>query len=490
MASRTTGVSRSLLCSRFEVYLDHPHEYDLICIGAGPSGRAAAITAAEHGKRVLIVDKERSESRLGQHGGTLPSKTLREAVRSYKAARRANPIATDDVLPVPDLAVLRERVSEVCDDAAASMLDELARLGVDLTSGKARLVSIHTVAIESLHGVREVTAQFVLVATGARDGEPPGIQCDGEVLVDADSFLDVETLPRSLAVVGCGLVGLEYGSMFATLGVDVTLIDAKRHPLDFLDTSIFDELIAEVSRHRVTVKFGSPVVSARVQVEEFGRKASLVLADGSRVTTDLALFATHRSGTTESLGLREIGVSLGERGHVKVDVDFRTSIENVFAAGDVIGGTARASIAAEQGRIAACRMFDLPTLPLSLLEVLGVYAVPEIACVGKTEQQLVAAGIPFVSGVARYKEIARGAMLGDEFGFFKMHFDRRDRRLLGVHCAGTHATELIHVAHAVMALGGGLDYFLTTVLNYPTLAECYKVAALNAANQLTAPSLA
>lgn len=464
--------------------LDHAHEYDLLCIGAGPAGRAAAITAAERGKRVLIVDKERSESRLGRAGGTIPSKTLREAVRSFKAARRANAIAADDALPPPDLAVLRERVAENCDEAAACTFDELTHLGVDLVSGKAHLVADHTVAIESLHGVREVTSLYVLVATGARDTEPDGVQCDGEVLVDVDTLLEVSELPRSLVVVGCGLIGFEYGTMFAALGVDVTLVDAKEHPLDFLDASIFDEVVKEVGRHRVAVRFGSAVVGARVEVGEFGKKAMVALADGSRLASEVALFATHRCGNTDSLGLPERRVALNARGHVKVDTDFRSTNPTVYAAGDVIGGTARASIAAEQGRIAACRMFGFPTPALSPLEVLGIYAVPEIACVGKTEQALVAESTSFVVGVARYKEIARGAMLGDEFGFFKMIFDRDTRKLLGAHCAGTHATELIHVAHAVMALGGGLDYFLTTVLNYPTLAECYKVAALNAANQL------
>jgi NAD(P) transhydrogenase len=465
--------------------VDHPYEYDLLCIGGGAAARAAALVAAEHGKRVAVVEKERSASRLGMFGGTVPSKTLREAVRAFKAAQRADPIAAEGPVPPPDLELLRERVAVVCDDHAAATLDEFARLGVDLISAKAHFRDAHTIAIESVHGVREVTAAHVLIATGTHSVEPAGVTCDGEVLVDAESLLDIPHLPRSLVVVGCGLVGLEYGSMFAALGVEVTMVDGRTHPLDFLDDSIFDELVAEVSKRHVTVRFGRAVAGANVETGEFGRKAVVRLSDGSRVAADVALFATERHGSTESIGLDAIGLDVGARGHVRVDADFRTSVRNVFAAGDVIGGTPRASIAAEQGRIAACRMFGIATPPLAEIEVLGVYSVPELASVGATEQRLRAAEIPYAVGVARYKEIARGAMLGDEFGFFKMLFDRRDRRLLGVHCAGTHATELIHVAHAVMALGGDLDYFLTTVFNYPTLAECYKVAALNAANQFS-----
>ncbi len=464
--------------------MDHPYEFDLICIGCGPAGRWAAIQAAELGKRVAIVEKQRTLERLGVNGGTMPSKTLREAVRSWKLANRARSFTSDDPYQHPDFGVLREHVQDVCEDEGENLLDQFQHHGVELISGKARFVDAHTIAIESVAGVREITTDYVMLAVGTYSVEPPGIFCDGEVFIDVDILEGVTDIPRSLIVLGCGLIGFEYGTMLAALGTDVTLVDSSDAPLAFLDRSVFEEVVKELGRQRLKVRFGTPAVTGAVEVGDHGRHAVVKLADGTRLVADAAFLATGRNGNTESLGLDSIGVATSARGHVQVDANYRTSVRNVYAAGDVIGGTPRASLAAEEGRIAACRMFGADAQPLGDCEVIGVYSVPEIAMVGVTEQQLAASGIPYVAGIARYREIARGAMLGDEFGFFKMLFDRRDRRLVGAHCAGTHATELIHVAQAVIALSGTLDFFLTNVFNYPTLAECYKVAALHAANQL------
>ncbi len=468
--------------------LDHPYEYDLVCIGAGAAGRHAALFAGEIGKRVAVIEKERTIARLGTQGGTLPSKTLREAVRSLKLVRRAEPygVPSGGLRDRPDLRYLHDRVEEVCVDEGTRIADQFARLRIDLLSGKARFVDPHTLALESAHGVREITAEYILIAVGAKGIEPEGVACDGETIVDVDGLLELRELPRSLIVVGCGLAGLEFGTMFATLGTRVTLVDSREKPLDFLDRSLFDELVAELKRQRVEVAFGMGVDGASVECDERGKRAVVRFADGRTERADVALFATARNGVTRTLGLDRIGIEVSERGHVRVDTDYRTQVPNVFAAGDVIGHTPRASIAAEQGRVAAARMFQMPLPALSDREVFGVYSVPELAMIGSTEQQLSAAGVPYVAGVAHYREIARGAMLGDEFGYFKMLFDRRDRKLVGVHCAGTNATELIHVGQAVLMLNGTLDYFLTNVFNYPTLAECYKVAALDAANRMAA----
>jgi NAD(P) transhydrogenase len=292
-------------------------------------------------------------------------------------------------------------------------------------------------------------------------------------------------LPRSLAVVGAGVIGIEYASIFAAIGVAVTLVERRDSALEFLDHEIVDELVHQMRDRNVTFRFGESVASLAVTADS-PRRAVLNLESGKRIVADMVLFSAGRIAATASLNLAAAGLVADARGRVTVDAQFRTAVPHIFAAGDVIGYPSLAATSSEQGRLAACAAFGVEAGVLEGHFPIGIYAIPEISMVGAPEHELTAKRIPYETGVARYREIARGQILGDHGGMFKMLFHREDRRLLGIHCIGTGATELVHVGQAVIGLGGGLDYFLKTVFNYPTLAECYKVAALDAANKLRA----
>jgi NAD(P) transhydrogenase len=286
--------------------------------------------------------------------------------------------------------------------------------------------------------------------------------------------------------VGAGVIGTEYGSMFAQLGTEVTMIEKRERPLEFLDREIVDELMHQMRERNVTFRLEESVASIRVEQKGAANRAVIELESGKRVIADAALFSAGRVASTDKLNLAAAGVPVGDRGRLTVDENFRTAVQNIYAGGDVIGAPALAATSAEQGRRAACHMFGLSAEPMPKWYPFGIYSIPEISMVGDTEEQLTEKKVPYEIGVARYREIARGQILGDNSGLFKMIFHRDTRKLLGIHIIGTHATELVHIGQAVLALGGGLDYFLDAVFNYPTLAECYKVAALDAANKLSA----
>jgi NAD(P) transhydrogenase len=307
---------------------------------------------------------------------------------------------------------------------------------------------------------------------------------DGEVVLSTDDLLQLKRLPRTMVVVGAGVIGIEYASMFGALGLEVTLIDKRTRLLDFLDGEIVEELMHQMRACHVTFRLGEAV--ERIELMEGPpRHAAILLESGKRIVSDLVLFSVGRVGATDRLNLSAAGLLADERGQLKVDRQFRTAVPHIFAAGDVIGYPSLAATAAEQGRLAACQMFNFQADPMPDHFPIGIYAIPEVSMVGAPEHVLTEKKIPYETGVARYREIARGQILGDESGLVKLLFHREDRRLLGVHAIGTGATELIHIGQAVLVLNGGLDYFLKTVFNYPTLAECYKVAALNAFNKLS-----
>ncbi|HSB54867.1 MAG TPA: FAD-dependent oxidoreductase, partial [Gemmatimonadales bacterium] len=310
-----------------------------------------------------------------------------------------------------------------------------------------------------------------------------GVTADGEVILTSDDIMQLKRVPRAMTVVGAGVIGIEYASMFAALGVEVTLVEKRRRPLEFLDEEIVDELIHQLRKRNVLFRPGEVVDRLEI-AEGTPRKAVIHLDSGKRIVSDMALFSVGRQGATASLNLAAAGLDADQRGRLEVDAEFRTLIPNIFAVGDVIGYPSLAATSSEQGRLAACHALGHPAGQMAQHFPIGIYAIPEISMVGETERELTDRKVPYEVGVARYREIARGQILGDESGFFKMLFHREDRRLLGVHIIGTGATELLHIGQTVYGLGGGLDYFLQTVFNYPTLAECYKVAALNASNKL------
>jgi NAD(P) transhydrogenase len=456
-------------------------DYDLVCIGSGPAGQRGAVQAAKLGRRVAIIERQATVGGICVATGTIPSKTFREAVLWTSSSSRD---ATTRTTTRPSAEQLLARVDEVVTREGTVIAHQLARNGVDILAGDASFVDPHRLRIAGPGGGwREVTAANVLIASGTKAVAPPGVSSDGECVLTSDEIGTLKRLPRSLAVIGAGVIGIEYASMFAALGVEVTVIDRRDRPLEFIDVEIVDELIHQMRKRNVSFRFGEAVEQLEIS-ETPTRRAVLRLESGKRIVSDMALFSVGRVGATDALHLENAGVTADDRGRITVDAQFRTSVPHIFAAGDVIGYPSLAATSSEQGRLAASHALGLAASPMSAHFPIGIYAVPEISMVGSPEHALTKAKVPYEVGVARYREIARGQILGDDSGFFKMLFHREDRRLLGVHIIGTGATELLHIGQAVLGLGGGLDYFLSTVFNYPTLAECYKVAALDASNKL------
>src|SRR5262245_14290781 len=459
-------------------------EFDLVCIGSGPAGQRAAIQAAKVGSRVAVIEKQRAVGGLCIECGTIPSKTFREAVRRvYSRPGLEAAESSYRERPRPTMQQLVGHVSHVVHREVGMVHDALTRNGVRTIYGRASFADPHTIKIESGEGRRLVTADHVLIAVGTRPSRPKGIEFDDRIITTPDNILGLEQLPRTMAVVGAGVIGIEYASMFAALGVQVTVIDQRPRPLEFLDHEIVDELIHQMRKSDVTFRCGDAVERIDI-VHTPQRQGLLQLASSKHIVTDVILFSAGRVGATSHLQLDMAGLKADARGRLQVDESYRTSVEHIWAAGDVIGFPALAATSSEQGRLAACHMFGVPAEPMANYFPIGIYAIPEVSMVGATEEELTRDRIPYETGIARYREISRGPILGDDSGMFKMLFHRQDGRLLGCHCIGSGATELIHVGQAVLALGGGLDYFLKTVFNYPTLAECYKVAAYNAANKL------
>ncbi|HEY2252706.1 MAG TPA: Si-specific NAD(P)(+) transhydrogenase [Planctomycetaceae bacterium] len=459
-------------------------EFDLVCIGSGPAGQRAAIQASKLGKRVAVIEKQRCLGGVCIETGTIPSKTFREAVRRYYSGPGLEAASHFHTQGRPTMDQLVGHVGRVIEREIQMVGDALTRNDIEMIQGRATIVDPHTLRVESLEGKRTLTSEFIFIAVGTIPSDPPNVPADSHTVITSDSILSLEKLPRSIAVVGAGVVGIEYASMFAALDVQVTVIDKRPRPLEFLDAEIVDELMHQMRKHDVTFRCGETVSRIDV-VESPQRKALVSLDSGKHVAADVILFSAGRVGATATLGLPEIGIEPDNRGRLAVDDRYRTVVPSVYAGGDVIGYPALAATSSEQGRIAACHMFGAAAEPMGSHFPVGIYAIPEISMVGATEQELTEKKVPYETGVARYSEISRGQILGDHSGMFKMIFHRDTRQLLGCHCIGSGATELIHIGQAVLGLEGGLDYFLTTVFNYPTLAECYKVAAFNAANKLT-----
>ncbi len=461
------------------------YDFDLVAVGSGPAGQRAAVQAAKLGKRAAVVERGRIVGGVCVGTGTIPSKTFREAVLSFAGPSGHAWEGAGAALPAarPTVQQLLARVNDVVRREVEVVEDQLRRNDVAVVHGTASFRDPHTLVVRDGDGARTMTGACIVLAVGTRAMAPPGEQLDGDVAITSDDLLRLTRLPHAMAVVGGGVVGVEYASMFATLGVAVTLVERRDRVLDFVDHEIVDELVHQMRARGVTFRLGEAV--ERLEIAEGPpHRAVLLLASGKRIVADLVLFSTGRQGATEGLQLEAAGLAADERGRLQVDAQFRTPVPHIFAAGDVLGYPSLAATSSEQGRLAACYAFGAATPPMGAHFPIGIYAIPEISMVGSPEEALTIGRVPYEAGIARYREIARGQILGDDSGLFKMLFHREDRRLLGVHAIGTGATELIHIGQAVLGLGGGLEYFLRTVFNYPTLAECYKVAALNAANKL------
>ncbi|MFM7807924.1 MAG: FAD-dependent oxidoreductase, partial [Planctomycetota bacterium] len=371
------------------------------------------------------------------------------------------------------MQALLSRVHSVVERESLVVHDQFDRNEIELMHGTASLDGPNRVAVQGAEGVKHVSARFVMIATGSSAIMPGDTQPDPECVFTGDTILQAPRLPRTLLVIGAGVIGIEYASMFAHAGVQVTVMDKADRPLTFIDHEIIDELVHQMRLAQVTFRLGEEVAGAVKEKGADGHtRVTVTTKSGKKLTAEMVLVSAGRVGNIEALNLASVGLQADDRGRLKADDRFRTSVPWIFAAGDVIGAPGLAATSYEQGRIAACEMFGEPHPGMSPHWPYGIYAVPELSCTGQTEEQLTKDCVPYEIGVARYSESALGQIRGDESGLMKLVFHRENRKLLGVHCIGSQATELVHIGQAVMALGGGLDYFLSTVFNYPTFAEC------------------
>lgn len=456
------------------------YDYDLVVIGVGPAGEKGAAQAAYFGKRVACVERADEPGGAAVHTGTLPSKTLRETA-IFLSGFRQRELYGLSVEMNPDLAVpkLLSRKNAVRELEVARIRWNLERHNVPLLRGAARFLDPHTIELSGSGGEpRRITSDVFLVATGSRPHHPPNIPFDDDDIDDSDTILQIDRLPKSMVVVGGGVIGCEYASIFAAMRVQVTLIEGRPRLLSFLDTEIAERLRGAMQAIGVTFHLGRTTKTiSRVQ----GRGIVTVLDDGREIAAEKVLASSGRSGWTEGLGLEGVGVEVDKRGYVKVDSDYRTTKANVYAAGDVIGFPALASTSMDQARVAVCHAFGFEyKRQVSELLPFGIYTIPEVSCIGLSEEGAKEKGLDFVVGRAFYRDNARGKIVGDKDGVIKLVVERGTKKVLGCHCIGERASELVHVGQAVMLLGGTVDAFIDMVFNYPTLGEMFKYAAYDA----------
>jgi NAD(P) transhydrogenase len=459
-------------------------KFDVVVIGSGPGGQRAAIQAAKLGRRVALVERSDDVGGVCINTGTIPSKTLREAVIDL-SGRRQRKLYGEKFAPRqrPTAQDLLRRTHQVMQAEREVINAQLTRNGVQLFSGTARFLNARW--IELIDGPTPVTldADHVVIATGTVPGLPPGITVDHKVVLTSDDLLSLSQLPKHMMIVGGGVIGLEYGCMLAALGVKVTLVDQRTQLLEMVDRELVDAFCMHAREAGLTLRLGEEVAGI---VTGTNGHALVTMKSGKRVASEMVLVSAGRRGATDNLGLANADLTADDRGRIKVNEHYQTCVPEIYAVGDVIGFPSLASTSGEQGRLAACHMFGVKEEPLPAQLPFGIYAIPEISWVGPHEADLTAKGVPYETGVARYREIARGQILGDHEGMLKLIFHLDTREILAVWCMGTQATELVHIGQTVMALGGKLDYFVRNVFNYPTLAECYKVAALDGMNKLRA----
>ncbi|MGB8321482.1 MAG: Si-specific NAD(P)(+) transhydrogenase [Candidatus Acidiferrum sp.] len=457
--------------------------YDLVVIGSGPGGQRAAIQAAKAGKRAAVVEKLTMLGGVCFNTGTIPSKTMREAVLHLsgfydQAFYGANHYIKENVT----MGDLNFRVNRVIENESNVLQDQLKRNGVDLYHGIGGFIDAHHIRVENTTGFNELEAQFVVIATGTKPADNPKVPVNGRNIVNSDQILGIPVVPKTLIVVGGGVIGVEYACMFATLGVRVILVEKRPRLLEFADSEVVEALSYQMRDRRATMRLNEEVES----VEELpDGKVAANLVSKKRIIGDALLYAVGRQGNIDRLNLKAAGVEADDRGRIKVDADYRTAQPHIFAVGDVIGFPSLASVSMEQGRIASARAFGLHVETDPAGYPYGIYTIPQISFIGKTEEQLTQEDVPYEVGVAYYREIARGQISGHTDGRLKLLFHRETLDLLGVHIFGEDAAELLHIGQAVLLLKGKITYFIHTVFNYPTLAECYKAAAFNGLNRLS-----
>jgi NAD(P) transhydrogenase len=456
------------------------YDYELLVIGSGPAGQKAAIQAAKLGHSVAVVER-RELGGVSVNWGTIPSKTLREAIVYLTGmAQRETYGASYRVKEEITIEDLRLRTGRVMEREVDVVRHQLMRNHVQVLAGSARFVDPHTIAISD-GAARQVTAERIVIASGTRPARPAAVEFDDKTILDSDGVLLIDRIPASGVVVGAGVIGIEYASMFAALGVKITVVEKRAQLLDFCDAQIIEGLQYHLRDLGVVFRLGEEVTA----VDRHDGAVLTHLASGKRIASDVVLYAAGRQGETDDLALENAGLEADERGQIAVGPDYRTAVDHIYAAGDVIGWPALAATSMEQGRVASAHAFGVEAAMSELLPI-GIYTVPEISYVGRTEEELTAAAVPYEVGISRYRELARGHILGDTYGMLKLLVSPEDGTILGVHVLGTNATEVVHIGQTVMGFGGTVDYLVDAVFNYPTLAESYKVAALDARNRLNA----
>jgi len=445
--------------------------YDLVVIGSGPAGEKAAAQAAYFGKRVAIVEKAREPGGAAVHTGTLPSKTLRESA-IYLSGHRSRALYGVAVTLEPDATVqtLMARKRAIAIAESRRIRDNLSRHSIDYIEGHARFTSEHEISVDAK---TQIYGEHFLISTGSTPRRPSDVDFDSPRVHDSDEILGIEALPKSMIVLGAGVIGCEYACMFAALGTKVLLVDARPVILPFIDTEIRERLQQEMGALGIDMhqphRWGAVVdEGARVSVQ----------LEGEKLSAEHLLFAAGRTGNTAELGLETIGIEPNDRGYLDVDDAYRTSIPHILAAGDVIGFPALASASMEQGRVAVCRAFEF-SYKQSMSEMIpyGIYTIPEVSAVGQTEQDCIAAEVPHVVGRARFRDNARGQIQGDVGGLLKLVACADTRKVLGVHVVGERASEMVHLGQAALVMGATVDLFIEMVFNFPTLSETYKYAA-------------
>ncbi len=463
------------------------YDYNLIVIGSGPAGQRAAVQGAKLDKRVALVEKKAVLGGMCINTGTIPSKTLREAVLELTGYRSrefyGSSYTVKQNITMEDLMF---RTDKVIRHEIDVVRHQLLRNRVELMVGAASFMDRNTIRIDSPdgHSHQLVSAERIIIAAGTSATRDEHIPFDGKSIFISDDILYLDKLPRTMAVIGAGVIGCEYATMFAALGVRITLVDKRPNLLNFIDQEIADAITYQMRENRVQLRLGEEVSGIEKVSDEHGDRVKIHLGSGKQIIADKALYSIGRTGSTSTLNLGCTNIIPDDRGRIKVDSYYQTTEPHIYAVGDIIGFPSLASTSMEQGRLAACHAFGVPATSVPALFPYGIYTIPEISMVGKTEEELTKENVPYEVGKARYREIARGQIIGDSTGLLKLIFHQDTRELLGVHIIGEGASELVHIGQAVLAFKGKIDYFINTVFNYPTLAECYKTAAFDGINRL------
>jgi NAD(P) transhydrogenase len=459
--------------------------YDLLVIGTGPAGQKAAVQAAKLGKKVCIVERKEVVGGVCINTGTIPSKSLRETVLYLSGFRQRSiygeAYRLKKMITIEDLVF---RANHVIKNEIQIVQHQMARNRIDMCYGTASFLDPHRLRIRSKHGTLELTGDVIVIAVGTEPARPADVPFDDKTIIDTDGLLALKRIPDSMVIVGGGVIGTEYASILAAIGVPVTLIDKRPRLLEFVDAEIIAALQQQMRDIGVTLYHDEEVLAIK---KDEDKTIHVCLKHAQPIKASTLMYAIGRVGATQGLEVEAVGLKPDERGRLSVNEHFQTAVPHIYAVGDVIGFPALASTSMQQGRHASCHAFGHPDRTDNSLLPYGIYAIPEISMVGRNEEELTQADVPYGVGLARYKEIARGQLIGDETGMLKLLFHRQTKELLGVHAIGEGATELIHIGQAVMAYHGQIHYFIDTVFNYPTLAECYKVAALDGINRLPRP---